>query len=83
MKINMVLEGLQTHRDYYNQSYATKLIKFMIRDLSKDGVEVIYSEVRIWNKASNKLHQKLGFTKYAEAGYNNLYKLNIKQDKKG
>jgi 2-polyprenyl-3-methyl-5-hydroxy-6-metoxy-1,4-benzoquinol methylase len=72
-----LLEGLQTHRDYYRKGFATKLIDNMIFDLKKDGIITLYSEARTWNDASNQLQQKLGFIKYGQDELNNLYKLDI------
>lgn len=70
-----ILEGLQTHRDYYRMGYASKLIQSMIGDLKKEGIKMLYSEARIWNDASNALQIKTGFIKYDEVGDNYLYAL--------
>lgn len=70
-----ILEGLQTHRDYYRMGYARKLIQGMIGDLKKEGIKMLYSEARIWNDASNALQIKVGFIKYDEVGNNYLYSL--------
>lgn len=72
-----LLEGLQTHRDQFRNGYATQLIDGMIYDLNKEGIDTLYSEARVWNVASNQLQLQLGFTKYGEDKYNNLYQLNI------
>jgi len=72
-----LLEGLQTHRDQFRNGYATQLIDGMIYDLKKEGIDTLYSEARVWNVASNQLQLQLGFTKYGEDKYNNLYQLNI------
>lgn len=72
-----LLEGLQTHKDYYMQGYAMKLLDNMIFDLKKDGIKTLFSEARTWNNASNNLQIKLGFTKYGQDDYNYLYKLNV------
>ncbi len=72
-----VLEGLQTHKDYYRKNYASKLISFMMKALKKDGIHTLYSEARVWNIASNQLQIKLGFIKYDQEGNNNLYKINL------
>lgn len=69
------LEGLQTHRDYYQRGYAKILIQAMITDLEKDHIRSIHSEVRVWNTPSNALHQKLGFVLYDQVQNNNLYRL--------
>lgn len=72
-----VLEGLQTHKDYYKKNYASKLILAMIEALKKDGIHTLYSEARVWNIASNQLQIKLGFIKYDQEGNNNLYRINL------
>ncbi|MGE4320394.1 MAG: GNAT family N-acetyltransferase [Acholeplasmataceae bacterium] len=72
-----ILEGLQTHRDYYRKNYASKLILGMMESLKKDGIKVLYSEARVWNTTSNALQTKLGFIKYGQNGINNLYKINL------
>jgi len=72
-----ILEGLQTHKDYYRNGFASKLINNMIYDLKKDGIKTLYSEARTWNAASNQLQQKLGFIKYGQHELNNLYKLDV------
>lgn len=69
------IEGLQTHRDYYQRGYAKALIQAMMTDLEKDHIRTIHSEVRVWNIPSNALHQKLGFVLYDQAQNNNLYRL--------
>lgn len=68
-----VLEGLQTHRDFYRMGYASRLIKDMFVDLRRDGIKTLYSEARIWNNPSNALQTKLGFVKYGQVGNDNLY----------
>ena len=72
-----LLEGLQTHKDYYRKGYASKLINSMISELKKDGIGVLYSEARIWNDASNHLQTKLGFIRYGQEKNNFLYKFNL------
>ncbi len=72
-----LLEGLQTHRDYYRMGYASKLIQGMIDDLQKDGIKTLYSEARVWNDSSNNLQTKLGFIRYGEDNNNYLYKLDL------
>ena len=69
-----LLEGLQTHKDFLRKGYATKLMNEMILDLKKDGIKSLYSQVRKWNKASNKLQRKIGFTQFGQDELNNLYK---------
>jgi RimJ/RimL family protein N-acetyltransferase len=73
-----VLEGLQTHQNYFGLGYATKLLDAMIYVLNKNGIDVVHSNVRIWNEASHRLHLKLGFQKYDEDANNIHYKLNTK-----
>jgi RimJ/RimL family protein N-acetyltransferase len=72
-----ILEGLETHRDYYRMGYGSKLIQEMINDLKKDGIKTLYSEARVWNDASNNLQSKLGFIRYGEENNNYLYKLDL------
>ena len=72
-----ILEGLQTHRDYYRLGYASKLIEHMIGELKKDGIKMLYSEARVWNDASNALQSKIGFIKYDEVDNNYLYSLKL------
>jgi RimJ/RimL family protein N-acetyltransferase len=71
-----ILEGLQTHKDYYHMGYAFELLNGIICDLKNDGIEYLYSEARKWNVASNNLQQKIGFKKYGEDTINNLYIIN-------
>jgi RimJ/RimL family protein N-acetyltransferase len=72
-----LLEGLQTHRDYYRMGYASRLIQGMIDDLQKEDIKTLYSEARVWNDASNNLRTKLGFIRYGEENYNYLYKFDL------
>lgn len=72
-----VLEGLQTHRDYYRMGFATRLIDAMIDDLRKDGIKTVYSKVRTWNEASNRLFINMGFVRYGQEGHDNLYRLDL------
>lgn len=72
-----IIEGLQTHRDYYRMGFATKLIQGMIGDLKKEGIKTLYSEVRIWNNHSNALQIKLGFTRYDQVGNDYLYSIKL------
>lgn len=81
-RINMdgdgyVLEGLQTHRDFYRMGFATRLIDGMIDDLRKDGVKTVYSKVRTWNEASNRLFLNMGFATCGQEGHDNLYRLDL------
>lgn len=69
------LEGLQTHRDYYQRGYAKALIQAIKTDLEKDHIRSIHSEVRVWNTPSNALHQKLGFVLYDQVQNNNYFEL--------
>lgn len=73
-----LLEGLQTHKDYYKQGYASKLLDLVLFDLYKNNIETLYSEARVWNDASNSLQTKLGFIKYGQDGNNYLYKIKPK-----
>ncbi len=77
-----ILEGLQTHKDFYKNGYAIKLIDHMLSSLYSDGINVIHSEVRVWNEASNQLHKKLGFIQYKDEGNNHLYKIDIETYKR-
>lgn len=72
------LEGLQTHKDYYKQGYATKLLDLVLFNLFIEYIDTLYSEARIWNDASNRLQTKLGFIKYDQDEYNYLYKIKPK-----
>ncbi|MFA5526858.1 MAG: GNAT family N-acetyltransferase [Acholeplasmataceae bacterium] len=72
-----ILEGLQTHRDYYRMGFATKLIQGMICDLKKEGIKTLYSKARIWNNASNALQIKLGFTRYDQVENDYLYSIKL------
>ncbi len=74
-----ILEGIETHKDYYRMGYASKLLGFVIKDLNKESIDLLYSEARTWNTASSNLHIKLGFVKYGADGYNNLYVLDIRR----
>jgi|LSQX01.1.fsa_nt_gb RimJ/RimL family protein N-acetyltransferase len=74
-----ILEGLETHKDYYRMGHASKLLDFVIKDLKNESIDLLYSEARTWNLASNNLQIKLGFVKYAEDDYNNLYVLDIRE----
>jgi len=74
-----ILEGLETHRDFYQKGFATKLMIEMIHSLKKEGIDTLYSEARIWNNASNNLQKKLGFEEYGQIYPNILYKLAINQ----
>lgn len=74
-----LLEGLQTHRDYFRMGYASKLIHGIIDDLKKDGIKTLYSEARVWNDPSNNLQTKLGFIRYGEENKNYLYKFDLVQ----
>lgn len=60
-------------------SHASKLLDFVIKDLNNESIDLLYSEARTWNLASNNLQIKLGFVKYAEDDYNNLYVLDIRE----
>ena len=84
MRINVrnnqyILEGIETHKNYYRMSHASKLLDFVIKDLNNESIDLLYSEARTWNLASNNLQIKLGFVKYAEDDYNNLYVLDIRE----
>ncbi|MDD3502329.1 MAG: GNAT family N-acetyltransferase, partial [Candidatus Cloacimonetes bacterium] len=81
-RINMIndryiLEGLQTHKDYFHKGYAMKLINHMMYDLKKEGITTIYSEVRTWNSVSHAFHHKLGFIQYGEENQNYLFQLDV------
>lgn len=73
-----LLEGLQTHKDYFRKGYASKLIVALIQDIYKDGIETLFSEARTWNVASNQLQQKIGFIQYGQDELNYLYRLDVK-----
>ncbi len=73
----MILEGLQTHHNFYHKGYAVFLIKNMIKSLKEDGIDMLYSEARIWNDASNHLQRKIGFKRYNQDDLNYYYKLDI------
>jgi RimJ/RimL family protein N-acetyltransferase len=73
-----ILEGLQTHKDYYRKGYASKLLDLVLFDLYKHNIDTLYSDARVWNDASNRLQTKLGFIKYGQDEYNYLYKIRLK-----
>lgn len=55
------VEALETHPDYRRQGHAEKLLKGMIKALSKTGAVRIHSYTSLKNVASQKIHQKCGF----------------------
>lgn len=71
------LEGLETHRDYYQKGYSTKLVESVIQNLSRDNIEIIYSKVRNHNKPSFSFHLKFGFSEVESDTYNTIFSLNI------
>lgn len=55
------LEGLETHRDYYRQGFASKLLYQVMLMLKNEGVKQLHSVVRNHNKKSLNFHIKQGF----------------------
>lgn len=72
-----ILEGLQTNKDYLRKGFAGKLIDGMIHDLKKDGINILYSEARIWNDPSVNLQEKMGFQRYGKNQLNYQLKLDV------
>ena len=71
------LEGLETHRDYYRQGYASSLLKQVLYDLKRKNIKEIYSFVRNHNEQSLKFHYKNGFVEKEKDPINTKFVLNI------
>lgn len=64
VKTVLYLEGLETHRDYRNRGYATKLLKEVSAYLKEMNITTLRSNVSIHNTESVALHKKIGFLEY-------------------
>jgi len=65
--------------EFRHLGIGTKVMLACIARLKKLGYEKITgSTVYVWNKASQKLHEKLGFQKVGQEGDEILYDLNLK-----
>jgi len=73
----LYLEGLQTHKDFQNKAYATKLLKEVLNYLKETDYMVLRSKVAKHNTASIKIHEKLGFFKYDETKTHARYEYKI------
>lgn len=71
------LEGLETHRDYYRQGYASSLLIQVLYDLKRKNIKEIYSFVRNHNEQSLKFHYKNGFVEKEKDPINTKFVLNI------
>ena len=74
---NYYLEGLETHRDFQKNGFATKLVNGMIQLLVRDDITVLYSKVRHHNEPSNQFHTNFGFDGINSDEDNIIYKLDI------
>lgn len=71
------LEGLETHRDYHQKGYATKLIDSTLQLLARDGINELFSNVRVHNIPSINFHKKIGFEVFESNKENVVHKLDI------
>jgi len=74
---NYYLEGLETHKDFYKQGYATQLLESTLQLIVRDGINELYSKVRKHNTSSIRFHDKIGFDMISSYENNNVYKLDI------
>ena len=71
------LEGLETHRDYYQKGYASKLLNKVLYELKRENIESIFSIVRNHNHKSLTFHYKNGFSEKEKDDINTKFILNI------
>ena len=71
------LEGLETHRDYYQRGYSTKLLNKVLYALKRDRIECIYSIVRNHNHKSLNFHYKFGFNEIDKNDTDTKFSLNV------
>ncbi|MFK5883728.1 MAG: GNAT family N-acetyltransferase [Candidatus Izemoplasma sp.] len=65
-KDKVVVEGLETHRDYRKQGYGFEVIKATIDYAREINIKVLYAVVRQHNTASLRTFIKSGFELYDE-----------------
>jgi 2-polyprenyl-3-methyl-5-hydroxy-6-metoxy-1,4-benzoquinol methylase len=72
------LEGLETHRNYYQKGFASKLLNKVFFMLKRDNIETIYSIVRNHNYKSLNFHYKNGFSVENKDDVDTKFVLNVK-----
>ncbi len=71
------LEGLETHRNYYQKGYASKLLNKVLYELKRDNIKTIYSIVRNHNNKSLNFHYKNGFEVKDKDDEDTIFVLNV------
>jgi 2-polyprenyl-3-methyl-5-hydroxy-6-metoxy-1,4-benzoquinol methylase len=74
---NYYLEGLETHRNYYQKGFASKLLTKVLYELKRDKIDTIYSIVRNHNHKSLNFHYKNGFSVEDKDDVDTKFVLNV------
>lgn len=75
------IEGLETHRDFRKQGFGLTVLKEVLKHSKTLEINIIYSTIRLRNKASINTHIKCGFVVYSRDSINVImrYDSNDKQ----
>jgi len=71
------LEGLETHRNYYQKGFASKLLNKVLYELKRDKIDTIYSIVRKHNHKSLNFHYRIGFSEEDKNDVDTMFVLNV------
>ena len=74
---NYHLEGLETHRNYYQKGYASKLLNKVLYELKRDNIKNIYSIVKNHNHKSLNFHYKNEFSVEDKDDVDTKFVLNV------
>ena len=71
------LEGLETHRNYYQKGFSSKLLNKVMYELKRNNIKTFYSMVRNHNHKSLNFHYKNGFSEEDKDDVNTKFTLNV------